>query len=118
MPAFAKFVEGPMLIWLPEKGAMVPPPANVAPTSAFAMVMPGKKVLPRRLRPTSLGFKDWAVVALATSRIKPYRFSHVAFGLRIVVLSREANWLPACKAWGNPGTWLTAKGMLVGSLWK
>ena len=78
-----------MLIWLPMKGAIVPPLADAAPTSAFEIVMPGKYVLPSRLRFTALGVKDWAVVASATSRTKPYRFSQVAFGVRTVVLSRE-----------------------------
>src|ERR1700680_1445013 len=105
-----------MLIMLPRVGATVTPEPRDAPASALLMVMPGKNVLPRRLRPTSLGFSDWLVVALATSRTKPYRFSHVAFGVRTVVLSREKSWLPACIVCGKPGTALTAKGMCVGSL--
>src|ERR1700686_2523274 len=111
MPALAKLVEGPMLIWLPPKAGTVVPSAKVAPASAFEMVMPGKNRLPKRFRPTAEGVKDWLVVAFATSRIKPYRFSQVEFGVRTVVLSREKSWLAACKVCGNPSTWLTAKGI-------
>src|SRR5580700_9123200 len=49
----------------------------------------GKACAASRFSPTSDGVKDWLVVALATSRTKPYRFSHVVFGVKTVVLSSE-----------------------------
>src|ERR1035437_7336558 len=83
IPAFAKFVEGPILISWPLLCG-INPLADVfgAPSSALVIVISGKNVLPSRFRFTELGVKGWAVVALATSRTNPSRFSQVAFGVK------------------------------------
>src|ERR1700735_5803363 len=117
MPEFPNFVDGPILSELPKRAPTVPPPDTGAPASALSIVMPGKNVLPSRLRLTSLGVKDWEVVASAFSRTKPNLFSQVEFGVKIVVLSMEISWLPERIVCGKPSTWLTAKGTEVGSDW-
>src|ERR1700686_3336460 len=103
-----------MLIEFPENGKMVEPSENCAPTSAFEMVIPGKRAPGGNVRPMSAGVRACAVVASAISRMKPNLCSQVVFGVRIVVLSSEKTWLPAFSDCGKPRTWLTEKGLCVG----
>jgi len=86
--------------------------------SKLSKLIPGKRVLPKRLMPTACGVRAWLVVAKALCRMKPAFCSQVTVGLKTVVFAREITWLPAESCCGKPDALEIANALVVGSLWK
>src|SRR5215471_9310878 len=101
-PAFAKLPLGP----------------NVTPLrmllSHVKQMMAGKRVKLNRLMFTSPGVSGWSVVAKVCMRANPNFWFQVSVGVRVVVLSSDATWLPAWFVCVNPSRLLAAKGLVDG----